>query len=62
MREMKKLGDQLIEFGLWNLSSEEILHWNVEEKNTSKAASTKRAILQLRSEHLVQARKDEYPF
>jgi hypothetical protein len=62
MREMKKLGDQLIELGLWNLSSDEILHWDVEEKDTSKVASTKRAVLQLRSEHLVQARKDEYPF
>lgn len=62
MREMRKLGDKLIEAGLWDLSSEEILDWDFGDQEQSEACSTKRAILSLKAEHLAQARNDEYPF
>lgn len=62
MREMRRLGDRLIEAGLWDLRAEEILHWDVEDDNTSESTKTKRTILQMWSEHLAEARKDEYPF
>jgi hypothetical protein len=62
MREMRRLGDQLIETGFWNLSAEDILHWEVQDDDTSSSISTKRAILSMESEHWSQMRKDEFPF
>ncbi|KAH8731993.1 hypothetical protein GQ44DRAFT_800820 [Phaeosphaeriaceae sp. PMI808] len=60
--QLRKLGGELMDAGLWELNSDELLHWNVEETDTSKAASTKRSILKLKSEHLQKAQDDEYPF
>ncbi|KAH7413818.1 heterokaryon incompatibility protein-domain-containing protein [Phaeosphaeria sp. MPI-PUGE-AT-0046c] len=62
MREMRKLGKKLIDAGLWDLSSEEILDWDFGDQDETQTSGTKRAILSLKAEHLVQARNDEYPF
>jgi hypothetical protein len=62
MREMRRLGDELIDTGLWDLSSDEILRWDVDNEHAFKTASTKRAILKMRAGHLAKARNDEYPF
>jgi hypothetical protein len=62
MREMRRLGDQLIHAGLWELSLDDILHWDAKADSNVAAAATKRAILQLSSEHLAKARNDEFPF
>jgi len=60
MREMRKLGDELIELGLWDMSSEELLRWD--EHGDREGAATKQAISKMRDEHLKMARRDEYPF
>jgi len=62
IKEMEKLGDELLKAGLWDLTSDDILHWDVEDNDTSKAAATKRTITKLKADHLAQARNDRYPF
>jgi hypothetical protein len=62
IREMRKLGDQLVKTGFWDLKPEDMLHWEVQDDDTSSSASTKRAILGMESEHLSQMRNDEFPF
>lgn len=62
IREMQKLGDKLIEAGLWDLSTEQLLDWDFDQQDEAQTYGTKRAILQLKAEHLAQARNDEYPF
>ncbi|KAH7079453.1 heterokaryon incompatibility protein-domain-containing protein [Paraphoma chrysanthemicola] len=62
VREMRKLGDELINIGFWDLSSDEILHWEVNDDDMTQAARTKRKVLEMASKHLQQARQDEFPF
>jgi hypothetical protein len=62
VREMCKLGDQLIELGLWNLKTEDFSQWTVEDEDTSSVACTKRKVLQLHAEHIGKAQNDENPF
>ncbi|EAT81460.1 hypothetical protein SNOG_10961 [Parastagonospora nodorum SN15] len=61
VREMRKLGDELIGLGLWDLSSEELLRWD-EDGDGESSAATKQAISKMRDQHLKMARRDEYPF
>jgi hypothetical protein len=61
VREMRKLGDELIGLGLWDLGSEELLRWD-EDGDGESSAATKQAISKMRDQHLKMARRDEYPF
>lgn len=62
VQEMRKLGSTLVEMGMAELSTHQILYWNVEDDDNSKPAATVRAILQLKSGHLRQAFNGELPF
>lgn len=62
IKEMDKLGGKLLDTGVWDLTSDDILHWDTSEVDTSTAATTKRAITKFKNEHLPQARDDQFPF
>jgi hypothetical protein len=62
IREMRKLGNILLDAGFGDLSAEDILHWEVQDDDASSSASTKRAILEIESGHLSKMRNDEFPF
>jgi hypothetical protein len=62
MQGLQQLGDQLLQAGLWELRFGDIAHWEVDNNDTSSIARTKRAVLQLISEHLAKARNEENPF
>jgi hypothetical protein len=62
MQGLQRLGGQLLQAGLWELRPDDVAHWEVESDDTSSIACTKRAVLQLMSEHLAQVRNGETPF
>jgi hypothetical protein len=61
MRGLQELGDQLLHYGLWELDSNDLLEWDVENGMTARSC-TKRVILQLMSNHLAEARSGVFPF
>lgn len=60
--EIRKLGDELIEAGMWDLTPNDVLYWDTDDNDVSKAAITKRTISRMKDEHLRKALNDEYPF
>ncbi|KAF1996438.1 HET-domain-containing protein [Amniculicola lignicola CBS 123094] len=62
MQETRKLGEQLLDMGLWDLTAADCETWELEEENTSGAANTKNNVIRLFEEHMRRQNSGDYAF
>jgi hypothetical protein len=62
MKEIRKLGTQLLDIGIWELKGDDLRKWDTRPDDDSDAARIKRNILDLAAHHLANAKKEQYDF
>ncbi|KAF2677652.1 HET-domain-containing protein [Lentithecium fluviatile CBS 122367] len=62
MQETRRLGSQLLQAGMWDLTSDDITRWTSAPNIDSSAARTKRQVMAIANDLFQKAQDGEFPF